>query len=188
MKSVSKSPSRDRNERHAFIYINILKTDLGLTFAEISEQLNIDNYRTRDGRIFTEETVSRIWRKGKTKYRLEYNNHDKTKVKRSLIDIKKEIFKNPSITWCNDQEYHDLPFALVKKIYRTLLIETAQELNVKLKLNPTIDTKLPENKLITSLSRVMLTYNINHKEFTEETLNVLGGLLFHPDFSKVRKQ
>jgi hypothetical protein len=40
---------RDRSVRHAFIYINILKTELGLNFEEIAVQLNVDNYRTREG-------------------------------------------------------------------------------------------------------------------------------------------
>jgi len=47
--------------RHAFIYINLLKADLGLPFNEIVEILNDDNYRTRSGEQYTEKQVLNIY-------------------------------------------------------------------------------------------------------------------------------
>jgi hypothetical protein len=44
-----KLPKRDRSAYHAFIYINILKTEMGMDFPEIAEKLYVYNYRTRDG-------------------------------------------------------------------------------------------------------------------------------------------
>ena len=61
MKSRNKSKKRDRSMRHAFIYINLLKADLGLPFNEIVEILNDDNYRTRSGEQYTEKQVLNIY-------------------------------------------------------------------------------------------------------------------------------
>jgi hypothetical protein len=84
MSPPKKSLKIDRNGRHAFIYINILKTDLGLTFGEIADQLNEDNYRTRDGGKFTAYKVSQALERGKIKYRIDYSNHRKLVVPRSI--------------------------------------------------------------------------------------------------------
>lgn len=143
MSSKKKSEIRDRNIRHAFIYINILKTDLGLTFAGIAEQLNTDNYRTRDGRKFTADIVSHVWESGKFKYRMEYFNHKRLKVPRSQL--------NPN------QEILNVLHSPVNIIYKRALKEAAEELNVKLLLNPPINPCLTERKLIESIIKVTLT-------------------------------
>jgi hypothetical protein len=46
---------------------------------------------------------------------------------------------------------------------------------------------MSERNLIISLIKAILAYDINPKEFTDESLNVLGGLLFHPDFPKAKR-
>jgi hypothetical protein len=66
--------------RHAFIYINLLKTDLGMPFNEIVKILNNDNYRTREGEQYTEKQVLDIWGKRNTKYRMEFINYRKYKA------------------------------------------------------------------------------------------------------------
>jgi hypothetical protein len=71
MRPKKKLAKRNRSAYHAFIYINILKTEKGMAFSEIAKQLNADNYRMRDGGKYTTEKISQIWVKGKSKYRME---------------------------------------------------------------------------------------------------------------------
>jgi hypothetical protein len=48
-------------------------------------------------------------------------------------------------------------------------------------------TNAPVNKLVKALIKVITTYIIHPNELTDKTFNVLGGLLFHPDFLKIKK-
>jgi aspartyl/asparaginyl beta-hydroxylase (cupin superfamily) len=123
MSQKKKLAFRDRSVRHAFIYINILKTELGLNFDEIAIQLNIDNYRTRDGEKYTAKRVSRIWDKRKVKYRSEAFNHEMLKV----------------------------PNSQAKLAYIGELRSAANELNVKLHLNPQIKTNVSERERYSNL-------------------------------------
>lgn len=188
MHSRKKSTKRDRSIRHAFIYINILKTDLGLTFNEIANYLNDDNYRTRDGEKYTESQVVEVWNKRKDKYRMEYINHKKYKPTRSEVKAKHLILKVPKIS---EKPKHILlkesPFYLIEQAYKTALNEAAEELNKKYQFETLIDTKVSTRELVNSLIKVTIEYNIHPKEITDKTLNVLGGLLFHPDFPKTKK-
>jgi hypothetical protein len=159
MNPKKKLANRDRSVRHAFIYINKLKTYTGLSFIEISTLLNKDNYRTREGEKYTVERVSEIWNKYKGKY-------------------------------CSQPVYLERPETLlpfINQINKPELNAAVKELNVKLRINPPVPTNLSELKLIEALSKVILAYDINPKDFPDETLNVLGGLLFHPDFPKAKK-
>jgi hypothetical protein len=88
MSPKKKLANRDKSMRHAFIYINILKTDLGLTFDEIAKYLNDDNYRTRDGETYTSARVVEVWNMRKKKYRMEYINHIKYKPSRAEVKAK----------------------------------------------------------------------------------------------------
>jgi len=175
---------RDRSIRHAFIYINILKTDLGLTFDEIAKYLNVDNYRTRDGEKYTALRVAEVWERGKVKYRMEYINYKKYKPSRDEKKAKQFILNVPKIS---DKPKHELlkeyPFHLIEQAYKTGLIEAAKELNIKLQLEPQIDTDIPLNKLVNTLIKVVITHNIHPNKITDKTLNVLGGLLYHPEFT-----
>jgi hypothetical protein len=160
---------------------------MGLTFPEIAEQLNADNYRTRDGRKYTVDTVSQTWERGKIKYHMEYSNHNRLKVQHAIIGLMNEMVKGPRSSANARSELDNRCNSFANKIYLNALKEATQELNVKLQLNPYLDTRLSEHKLIESLIKIILTYEIDPKEFTDETLNILGSLLFHPDFPKARK-
>jgi len=60
----------DTNVVHAYHYIETLKRN-GMTFQQIADRLNEENYRTRTGKSFRPSTVWCIW------YRL--GNHSRTK-------------------------------------------------------------------------------------------------------------
>jgi len=188
MNSKKISTKRDRNTRHAFIYINILKTDLGLSFTEITKYLNNDNYRTRDGDQYTEKQVIEVWNKRNGKFKMEYINHQKYKPSTPEVQAKKIILKVPRII---DKPKHELlkepPYHLIEQAYKAALIEAAKELNEVLHLVSPIDTNGSVSSIVKKLIKVITTYNIHPKKLTDKTLNVLGGLLFHPDFLKRKK-
>ncbi len=171
--------------RHAFIYINILRTDLGLKFDEIAKYLNDDNYRTRDGKRYTSARVIEVWNKRKTKYQIAYINHIKYKPSRSEVKARQFILKVPKIS---EKPKHELlkepPFQLIENAYKTALNVAAEELNAKLDLEPPIDTNITINKLVKLLIHVIMNNNIHPNELTDKSLNVLGGLLYHPNFPK----
>ncbi len=185
MNSKRTSTKRDRSVRHAFIYINILKTDLGLNFDEIAKYLNDDNYRTRDGERYTLARVVEIWNRRKNKYRMEYNNHIKYKPSRNEVKAKHIIL---NVTTISEKPKHELlkepPYNLIEKAYKTALNNAADELNFKLQLEPPIDSNITIPELVNALLKVIVTYNIFPKGLTDKTLNVLGGHLYHPDFPK----
>jgi len=52
----------DTNVVHAFHYIETLKRN-GMTFQQIADRLNLENYRTRTGKSFRSSTVWYIWKR-----------------------------------------------------------------------------------------------------------------------------
>jgi hypothetical protein len=174
--------------RHAFIYINLLKTDLGLPFNEIVKILNNDNYRTREGEQYTEKQVLDIWNKRNTKYRMEYINYQKYKPSPSEVKAKQLMIKGPQIS---DKPKHEVlkeeQFHLIEQAYKAALIEAAEELNEKLHLKPPIDANGTVRRLIKRLIKIITSHNIQSNNLTEKTLNVLGGLLYHPNFPRAKK-
>jgi hypothetical protein len=188
MNSRNISTKRDRSMRHAFLYINILKTDLGLSFKEITKYLNHDNYRTRAGEKYTESQVIEVWNKRKGKFKMEYTNYQKYKQSPAEIKAKHVILK---VSRISDKPKHKIlkesPSIVIEEIYRKALTEAAEELNVRLKLDPAIDTATTVRELVNILIEVIELHDFHPNELTDKTLNVLGGLLYHPNFPKTKK-
>lgn len=154
-----------------------------MTFKEITKYLNDDNYRTRDGLPYTEIQVLEIWNMRETKFKMEYINYQKYMPSPPEVIAKQAILNVPNVT---EKPKHEIlqepPYHLIEEAYNKALIEAAIELNSKLELNPPIDTTVTVPKLVNALIKVLIKNLIHPKGLTDKTLNVLGGLLYHPDF------
>jgi len=174
-----KIPRRDRSIRHAFLYINVLRTDLGITVKEITKYLNDDNYRTRDGLPYTEKQVLEIWDMRNTKFRWEYINYQKYKPQPREIEVKQVLLKVPIIP---DKPKHEIliepPGKLIEAAYKQALIEATEELNSKLQLEKPIVLNLSVPKMIKVLIKTVKKNTIHTQDLTDKTLTTLGTLLY----------
>lgn len=143
--------------RHAFQYINVLRTDLGYTFKEITKYLDDGNYRTRKGLLYTEKQVRAIWNMRNDRFKKDYINYQWYIPKPEEIKLKKILLKIPIIP---EEHKHDVLLGslgnLMKDAYKIALNEAAKELKTKLQLEESNSMNVSVPRLTEALVKAVI--------------------------------